>query len=80
MDKIDCRFNGHGVVSLKVGVVKQKFLRLFAHRIIRTPILYFIPSTTTATGEMKWVIVIVATVIAGILTIVGVQWKKGKIW
>jgi len=27
-----------GVVSLKVGMVKQKFLPLFAHR-IRTPLL-----------------------------------------
>jgi len=26
------------VVSLKVGVVEQKFLPLFAHRIIRTPL------------------------------------------
>jgi len=27
-----------GVVSLKAGVVKQKFLPIFAHRIIRTPL------------------------------------------
>ena len=27
-----------GIVSLKVGMVKQKFLPLFVHRIIRTPL------------------------------------------
>ena len=34
-----------GIVSLKVGVVKQKFLPLFVHRIIRTP--FSNPGSTT---------------------------------